>query len=219
MVCSRELRCRKPRRTVLLTLAQSYSCISFFFNYLDRAALANAYVSGMQEDLKLKGTNLNVINTCLTVGCELADRRSGTISTLHRRYHRPGAACIGDPKGPTSYLVLGNGDHLGWSDHVSQGVVAADVVRCCAAARNFSDLCAIRFFQGLIEASTYSGTQYIIGSWYKPAEIGKRTGLFAASGMAGTMFSGIMMTAINDTMNGRSGLQGWKWVSIRVILC
>jgi MFS transporter, ACS family, pantothenate transporter len=52
---------------------------------------------------------------------------------------------------------------------------------CCAAAQKFEDLCAIRFFQGVIEASTYSGTQYVIGSWYKSEEIGKRTGLFAAS--------------------------------------
>ena len=41
-----------------------------YFNYLDRAGLANAYVSGMQQDLNLVGTNLNVINTCLTVGCK-----------------------------------------------------------------------------------------------------------------------------------------------------
>lgn len=53
--------------------------------------------------------------------------------------------------------------------------------RCCAATHNFGQLCAVRFFQGLIEASTYSGVQYIIGSWYRPHEIGKRTGLFAAS--------------------------------------
>ena len=66
--------------------------------------------------------------------------------------------------------------------------------RCCAATHNFGQICAVRFFQGLIEASTYSGVQYIIGSWYKPAEIGKRTGIFAASGMAGTMFAGTSLS-------------------------
>ena len=65
----------------------------------------------------------------------------------------------------------------------------------------------------MAEASTYSGTNYIIGSWYKPQEIGKRTGLFAASGMAGTMFAGIMMTAIYKTVDGHLGLAGWRWVS------
>jgi ACS family pantothenate transporter-like MFS transporter len=44
----------------------TYCCLSFFFNYLDRAALANAYVSGLKEDLHLVGTNYNVLGTCLT---------------------------------------------------------------------------------------------------------------------------------------------------------
>jgi len=51
-------------------------------------------------------------------------------------------------------------------------------------------LAAVRFLQGIMEASTYSGTQYIIGSRYKPQEIGKHIGLFAASGMAGAIFAG-----------------------------
>lgn len=82
----------------------------------------------------------------------------------------------------------------------------------CAAANSYKHLCVIRFFQGMAEASTYSGAQYIIGSWYKPQEIGKRTGLFAASGMAGTMFAGLMMTAIYKTVDGHLGLAGWRWV-------
>jgi ACS family pantothenate transporter-like MFS transporter len=60
----------------------------------------------------------------------------------------------------------------------------------CAACNGFSSLAAVRFIQGVVEASTYSGTQYIIGSWYKGPEVGKRIGLFQASGMAGTMFAG-----------------------------
>jgi ACS family pantothenate transporter-like MFS transporter len=73
---------------------------------------------------------------------------------------------------------------------------------------------AIRFLQGLIEASTYCGTLYIIGSWYKPLEIAKRTAVFTASGQAGTMFAGIMMTAIHSGMDGYGGLPGWRWVFI-----
>jgi ACS family pantothenate transporter-like MFS transporter len=69
-------------------------------------------------------------------------------------------------------------------------LIWAGLTMCSAATHNFSQLAAVRFFQGMIEASTYSGTQYVIGSWYKSHEIGKRIGLFAASGMAGTMFAG-----------------------------
>jgi ACS family pantothenate transporter-like MFS transporter len=37
-------------------------------NYLDRSNLTAAYVSGMREDLNFRGKELNVINTCFTVG-------------------------------------------------------------------------------------------------------------------------------------------------------
>lgn len=96
-------------------------------------------------------------------------------------------------------------------------VVWAALTMVCAACNSYSQLAAVRFLQGIAEASTYSGTQYIIGSWYKGSEAGKRIGLFQASGMVGTMFAGIMMTAIWNTMNGLGGLPGWKWVSTRQI--
>jgi hypothetical protein len=35
---------------------------------LDRSNVANAYVSGMKEDLGFQGNQLNQINTCFTVG-------------------------------------------------------------------------------------------------------------------------------------------------------
>ncbi|GAM41945.1 hypothetical protein TCE0_042f15475 [Talaromyces pinophilus] len=47
----------------------TYCCIAFFFNYLDRAVLANAYVSGMKEDISLTGNQYNLLVTCLSVGC------------------------------------------------------------------------------------------------------------------------------------------------------
>jgi ACS family pantothenate transporter-like MFS transporter len=83
-----------------------------------------------------------------------------------------------------------------------------------AAVKTVTQLCVIRFFLGLAEASTYSGAIYTISAWYKPAEISKRTALFSASGMVGTMFAGVMMTAIHKGMRGMAGLAGWQWVFI-----
>lgn len=73
---------------------------------------------------------------------------------------------------------------------------------------------AIRFFQALFEGSTFVGTHYLLGSWYKDSELGKRTGIFTASGLAGTMFSGIMQGAIYKSINGKSGLAGWRWLFV-----
>jgi hypothetical protein len=46
----------------------------------------------------------------------------------------------------------------------------------------------------------------------KPSEIAKRTAIFTAVGQAGSMFAGIMMTAMHKTMEGKGGLKGWQWV-------
>jgi hypothetical protein len=41
----------------------SFCCLMYWVNYLDRANLNNAYVSGMKEDLRFQGYELNIINT------------------------------------------------------------------------------------------------------------------------------------------------------------
>jgi MFS transporter, ACS family, pantothenate transporter len=46
----------------------SFCCLMYWVNYLDRSNLANAYVSGMKEDLKFRGNQFNQINTIFTVG-------------------------------------------------------------------------------------------------------------------------------------------------------
>ncbi|KAG9246698.1 hypothetical protein BJ878DRAFT_559567 [Calycina marina] len=46
---------------------------------------------------------------------------------------------------------------------------------------------AIRFFQVMAESPTFVGTHYILRSWYNSKELGKRRGIFTASGLAGTI--------------------------------
>lgn len=83
-----------------------------------------------------------------------------------------------------------------------------------AAAHHPRDLMAIRFFQGIAESSTFVGTHYILGSWYTSRELGKRSGIFTSSGLAGTMFGGFLQTAIHSSLNGTRGLSGWRWLFI-----
>ncbi len=72
----------------------------------------------------------------------------------------------------------------------------------------------IRFVQGIAEASTFVGTHYILGSWYTTRELGKRSGIFTASGLAGTMIGGFLQTGIHAAMDGKHGLSGWRWLFI-----
>lgn len=85
---------------------------------------------------------------------------------------------------------------------------------CSAACKTYEQLCVVRFFQGFFESSLYSGTIYILGSWYKPLEIAKRTAIFTAVGQIGSMFAGVMMTAMNQSIDEKTSLEGWQWVFI-----
>ncbi|KAK8068969.1 Pantothenate transporter liz1 [Apiospora phragmitis] len=164
----------------------TYCCISSFFNYLDRAAFANAYVAGLREDLQLAGRDYNVVLSMFTAGSVLGQIPHGVaIQRVPPRVWLP-----------------------------SMVLVWAWLTMCTAACRTYAQLCAVRFLQGLAEASTYCGTIYIIGSWYKPCEIAKRTAVFTASGQAGSMFAGLMMTAVHRGMAGYGGLAGWQWLFI-----
>lgn len=55
---------------------------------------------------------------------------------------------------------------------------------------------------------------YVFGSWYTPSELSKRAAIFTAVGQIGSLFSGIMMTAMNKSLHGNAGLAGYQWVFI-----
>jgi MFS transporter, ACS family, pantothenate transporter len=46
----------------------TYGCLSYFTKWLDTANLSNAYVSGMQQDLAMYGTQYNLAVTCFSAG-------------------------------------------------------------------------------------------------------------------------------------------------------
>lgn len=164
----------------------SYVCLMYWVNYLDRANLNNAYVSGMQQDLGFKGTQLNQINTFFYGGYLLGQVPNNLIlQKLSPRIWLPTTCLV------WGLLTLGTGFvHHPW------------------------EIMVIRFFQGFFEASCFVGVQWILGSWYKPDEIGKRTAIFTSSGLAGTLFSGVMQGAIYKNLNGKSGLEGWRWLFV-----
>ncbi|KAF4341349.1 major facilitator superfamily transporter [Fusarium beomiforme] len=164
----------------------TFCCLSYFVNYLDRSNINNAYVSGMKEDLGFEGDQLNEIFTCFTVGYVIGQ----VPSNLSLQYIKPR---IWFPL----MMVLWGG-----------------LTMVTASVQSPKSIMAIRFFQGICEASTFVGTHYILGSWYTERELGKRSGIFTASGLAGTMIGGFIQTGIHSSMDGRNGLSGWRWLFI-----
>ncbi|KAI8681080.1 MFS domain-containing protein [Fusarium keratoplasticum] len=162
----------------------TFCCFSFFFNHLDRQAFANAYVAGLKEALELTGNQYNVLLSMASAGMLVGQIPSSLIIQKIR------------PRIWLSAMV----------------VVWAGLTMASAACKTYSQLCAVRFLMGLAEASTYAGSIYIMGSWYKSDEIARRTAMFTVAGQVGKMFAGAMMAAIHESMEGHGGLQGWQWV-------
>jgi MFS transporter, ACS family, pantothenate transporter len=164
----------------------TYGCLAFFTKWLDQANLSNAYVSGMREDLEMFGTEFNLAVTCFQVGQILGPIPANLIlSRVRPRILLPGLEFL--------WGILTIGTYAVTSPH---------------------QLYPIRFLVGLFEGSCFVGIQYCLGSWYKKTEIGKRTAIFACSAYVGTMISGYLQSAMIANMDGRNGLEAWRWVFI-----
>lgn len=140
----------------------------------------------MKEGLDLKGNDLNLLSTYWTIGYILGQFPSQMIMTKI-----PPSIWL-----PTCEII--------WS------VFTIAV----AGAKNKETLFAFRFFIGLFEASAYVGIMTLLGSWYTPAELGKRACIFQASSSAAQMFSGYLQAALYKGMNGQAGLPAWKWLFV-----
>ncbi|KPM45197.1 hypothetical protein AK830_g1368 [Neonectria ditissima] len=163
-----------------------FGCLSFFTKYLDQQSLTNAFVSGMREDLGLWGNELNYI--------------TATFWASYCGSMIP--ACYFMTRYPAN-IVLPSLE-LGW------GLATFGL----AWVQNVEAVYAMRFFVGLFECCSFTGTIYVIGSWYKPNEIARRVALFFISSPLGTMFAGYLQAAAYTNLNGVHGHAGWRWLFI-----
>lgn len=163
-----------------------FGCLSFFTKYLDQQSITNAYVSGMKEDLHLHGNQLNYITIVFW-----ASYCTSMIPACYYLTRRP------------INLILPTLE-IGW------GLATFGL----AWAQNVDTVYAMRFLVGLFESCSFTGVIYVIGSWYKPREIGRRVALFFIASPLGTMFAGYLQAAAYTNLNGAHGLSGWRWLFI-----
>ena len=48
--------------------------------------------------------------------------------------------------------------------------------------------------------------------WYTPSELAKRIGFYHSCQAIGSMISGALQVAILETLEGKLGLRGWRWL-------
>ncbi|KAL5391420.1 hypothetical protein DPSP01_001289 [Paraphaeosphaeria sporulosa] len=161
-------------------------CLGFFLKYLDQGNLSNAYVSGMQEDLKMLGNEYTYAVTCYTVAYAIMQIPSNIII----QYIRP------------SYWLAAMEICWGTFTFAQAGV------------RTSNMLYAFRFLVGFFESSFFPALLFVLGSWYTKTELAKRIAIFHMTAPVGTAFGGYLQAAVYKSLDGHHGLAGWRWLYI-----
>ncbi|EED13095.1 allantoate permease, putative [Talaromyces stipitatus ATCC 10500] len=164
----------------------SISCLGYFSKNLDQANVANAYVSGMSDALKMKGSELTYAGNVFTAGYVLGQLPAVILVTRIR----------------PSILIP------------TMEVLWSIFTFCSASVKTTSQLYAIRFLIALCEGTYFPTVVYIIGSWYTKSERGKRMTIFYATASFAGMFSGYLQAGAYKGLNGVLGHAGWQWLFI-----
>ncbi|KIH88853.1 MFS transporter, ACS family, pantothenate transporter [Sporothrix brasiliensis 5110] len=161
-------------------------CLGFFMKYLDQGNLANAYVSGLQEDLHMYGNQYTYATSVYTVAYAVMQIPSTLI--IQR-------------VPPRLWLTA---MEVGWGIWTFAQ----------AGMHTTGQLYAFRFLVGLFESSFFPAMLYLLGTWYTKTETAKRIALFHMTAPLGTAFGGYMQAAVYNNLDGVHGLAGWRWLYI-----
>ncbi|CED85583.1 Permease of the major facilitator superfamily [Phaffia rhodozyma] len=164
----------------------TWAWFSYVIKQIDASNYKTAYASGMKEDLNMGGNELNYMDTTYRVGYALMIIPSQIILTKIR---------------PSYWLP---GLEIAWG--LMTGLMAA--------CKTVNGMYALRFFIGLLEASSYPGIVCVLCCWYTPSELATRLAIFGTSYPAANIFVGFMQAALHSNMDGVGGLPGWKWLFV-----
>ncbi|PWY88883.1 MFS general substrate transporter [Aspergillus sclerotioniger CBS 115572] len=162
----------------------------FIFNILDHSNIANARLGGLQEDLGLSDpqyqTAVAIMDLLKFVGYLLGQVPSNILLTRLKpsRYL------------PTAIFIWGG------------------ISICMAATKNFAGIMCVRVFLGFAESPFFSGALLLISSWYKPSEIAVRVAIVYCGNTLANGFGSMFAAGVMSGLNGRGGLEGWRWLFI-----
>jgi len=86
-------------------------------------------------------------------------------------------------------------------------------------ASNVTQLYALRFFVGALGGFFFPAVQWYLGSWYKRSELSRRGAIFFIASQVGSMSSGYIQAGAYARLDGRYGIEGWRWLYIICKLC
>ncbi|KAF7308963.1 MFS general substrate transporter [Mycena kentingensis (nom. inval.)] len=137
-------------------------------NFVDRTAIGNAKIAGIERDLHMKGYDFNVALTVFYIFYMVSEIPSNLVL---KRYG---------------------------SVWLSFTVVAFGVVSIATAfVQNFAGLVVTRVFLGMAEGGTLAGLTYIISRYYRRRELVMRIGIFfGVSAPLGGAFGGLLASGL-----------------------
>ncbi|KAL4869294.1 major facilitator superfamily domain-containing protein [Aspergillus spectabilis] len=78
-------------------------------------------------------------------------------------------------------------------------------------ANGQASLIAFRFLVGIFESIFFPAVHFVLGSWYKSHEIGRRGGVFYLGVTIDGMTASLIQSGASTHLEGVSGLSGWRW--------
>ncbi|OJJ74140.1 hypothetical protein ASPBRDRAFT_119289 [Aspergillus brasiliensis CBS 101740] len=180
----RDLEKRLVRKIDLHLISSLF--LLFIFNILDRSNIANARLGGLQEDLGLSDTQYQTAVAIMFVGYLLGQVPSNILLTRLKpsRYI------------PAAIFIWGG------------------ISICMAAAQNFAGIMCVRVFLGFAESPFFPGALLLISSWYKPSEIAVRVAVVYCGNTIANGFGSMFAAGVMSGLNGKGGLEGWRWLFI-----
>ncbi|PWY92329.1 MFS general substrate transporter [Aspergillus heteromorphus CBS 117.55] len=160
--------------------------LGYAFKYLDQTNISNAYVSGMETDLDLRGNEYNYFTTFFNIGYMVM---------LY----------------PSCVII----SHVGPSVWLPTCEILWGILTCClSTVSSAKQVYGLRFLIGFFEGATWPGYFTIISQWYLPHEMALRMSLYNMAQPVGAMLSGAMQGALSTNLNGALGRSGWRWAFI-----
>ena len=86
-------------------------------------------------------------------------------------------------------------------------------------ASSVNQLYAFRFFIGALGGFFFPAVQWYLGAWYKRNELSRRASLFFVASQVGSMSSSYIQVGAYNALNGRHGIEGWRWLYIICFAC
>ncbi|OCL11338.1 major facilitator superfamily transporter [Glonium stellatum] len=160
----------------------------YLLSFLDRSNIGNARLAGLEDDLKMKGLDYNVLLIALAIFFPFYVAAEIPSNLIMRRTR------------PKIWIP---------------SIMIAWGTMCCliGVVKNYTGLLCIRAALGFAEGGLFPGVTFYITMWYRRHECGLRIAIFFSAATAAGAFGGLLARGIVE-LDGARGLSGWAWIFI-----